>query len=191
MQSQMMKDNLQARAEGTNSTCGQAEQCYMVEESDPTVQKIAAESGVHPGFILGITEFYSKRSAGLDAAGDLLPAEILRRVKTAAFAYNDWDDDDDELQTLDLRAWAARSVRLSMRAPWDQSLGNPYRTRWAEVNGRYFRVAAETLDTPWLVDEVTAAGEWLDMVPDGVTFRLSDARMAIAREAALGTREGR
>lgn len=81
------------------------------------------------------------------------------------------------------------AVTLSQRAPWNARLGNPYRTRWAQVGDRRFRVAADSLDAIWFVDEVDEDGEPIGAVVDGkwvpgglstFAFRLSEARDKIA-----------
>lgn len=50
-------------------------------------------------------------------------------------------------------------IHLSQVAPWNNELRNPYRTRYAEHAGRYFRVEADRLDGWWFVNEITADGE--------------------------------
>lgn len=70
-------------------------------------------------------------------------------------------------------------ITLSQTAPWNPELTNPYRTRWAAAGGRYFKVSAETMTGTWDVDEVSAAGEWLDYW--GCALTLAEAREAIER----------
>ncbi len=50
-------------------------------------------------------------------------------------------------------------IRLSQIAPWNRRLRNPYRTRYTQHDGRYFKVEADRLDAPWFVWEITADGE--------------------------------
>lgn len=69
---------------------------------------------------------------------------------------------------------------LSQTAPWNPALVNGYRTRYTEVGGRFFKVSAEFLYTPWYVEEITRDGEWM---PDGfsvIVFTLAEAREKIA-----------
>lgn len=91
------------------------------------------------------------------------------------------------------------TIRLSQTASWNPELRNPYRTRYAEVAGRYFRIEATSLDAMWWVEEIDADGETLTIEVEGEplfggrlpsrreqivwgkwAFRLSDARQAIA-----------
>lgn len=75
----------------------------------------------------------------------------------------------------------APPVRLSQTAPWNPALTNPYRTRYAEAGGRYFKVHSDRLDGVWIVDEITAAGDFVDAAGfPGIAFRLSEAREIIA-----------
>lgn len=90
------------------------------------------------------------------------------------------------------------TIRLSKIAPWNSGLRNGYRDRFAEVDGRYFKVSAESLDSLWAVEEVDADGETLWDTPDGKydykrhgeidlkffawAMRLSEARELIERE---------
>lgn len=52
-------------------------------------------------------------------------------------------------------------VQLSQKAPWNFRLGNPYRTRWTEVNGRFFKVSADHLNAIWEIEEVDYNGNAL------------------------------
>ncbi len=73
------------------------------------------------------------------------------------------------------------TIRLSQVAPWNRSLTNPYRTRYAEHGGRYFRIEADRLDGFWFVEEITADG--VDLPSDmhiAMCRNLSAARQAIA-----------
>ena len=71
-------------------------------------------------------------------------------------------------------------IVLTQTASWNPSLTNPYRVRYATAEGRYFMVRSDNLHAPWLVDEITEAGEYIKPVGDvGVAFRLSDARKMI------------
>ena len=90
------------------------------------------------------------------------------------------------------------SIRLSKTAPWNPNLWNSYRDRYAEVDGRYFKVSADSLDSLWAVEEIDADGETLWDTPDGKydhrrhgeidlkffrwAIRLSEARELIERE---------
>lgn len=53
------------------------------------------------------------------------------------------------------------TIRLSQVAPWNSTLRNTYRTRWAQVGDRMFKVSAETLYGVWKVEEVDSEGEQL------------------------------
>lgn len=78
-------------------------------------------------------------------------------------------------------------VKLTQTASWNPRLTNPYRTRYATAGGRYFKVWAETLASLYLVEEITADGEFIDYVGEGgncVVFRLSDARKLIEEATA-------
>lgn len=55
-------------------------------------------------------------------------------------------------------------VVLSQTAPWNKRLGNPYRTRWAQVGDRMFKVDARTLNDLWTVTEVDHDGNDLGVV---------------------------
>jgi hypothetical protein len=76
------------------------------------------------------------------------------------------------------------SVVLSKIAPWNPRLRNTYRERYAEAGGRYFKVSAEWLDSPWWVEEIDFDGEPV-REPSGdfrflkLALRLSDARALI------------
>lgn len=95
---------------------------------------------------------------------------------------------------------AAPKVTLSQVAPWNARLGNPYRTRWAMVAGRRFKVSADHLNDMWTVEEVDENGEGLvlrrpakgeditdpanyDFGFTALVFTLAEARAAIAAEA--------
>jgi hypothetical protein len=70
------------------------------------------------------------------------------------------------------------TIRLSQTAPWNSELTNPYRTRYAEVDGRYFKVSAINLQADWDVEEITAD----DVTITYITFlapNLAAARLAI------------
>jgi len=67
---------------------------------------------------------------------------------------------------------------LHQVAPWNTALRNPYRTRYAVVGDRYFRMCAEDLAPSWEVDEIDADGNWLDLV--ATSLRLREAPAAIA-----------
>lgn len=73
------------------------------------------------------------------------------------------------------------TIRLSQTAPWNTALKNPYRTRYAEAGGRYFRVAAEDLKAPWFVDEIRHDGTTIRGL-DGIAMNLDQARSMIAAE---------
>lgn len=60
-------------------------------------------------------------------------------------------------------------MRLSKIAPWNSDLRNPYRTRYAEHGGRYFRVQADHLRATWDLEEIDRAGNAIAK-PDGSTF---------------------
>ncbi len=50
-------------------------------------------------------------------------------------------------------------IRLSQTAPWNPELTNPYRTRYAEHGGRYFKATSYSLSEYWFVWEVDHDGE--------------------------------
>lgn len=50
-------------------------------------------------------------------------------------------------------------IRLSQTAPWNPELTNPYRTRYAEHGGRYFRAESHYLGGHWFVWEIDRDGE--------------------------------
>ncbi len=68
-------------------------------------------------------------------------------------------------------------MRLSQTAPWNRQLTNPYRTRYTEHGGRYFRIAARWLDGPWFVWEIRADGTDIGLV--AAASNLPQARQAI------------
>jgi hypothetical protein len=74
-----------------------------------------------------------------------------------------------------------KTIRLSQTAPWNPRLTNPYRTRYAELAGRYFRVEADNLAAPWFVWETTVD----DRIEDpnqalvAMVWNLRAARLAI------------
>jgi hypothetical protein len=72
-------------------------------------------------------------------------------------------------------------IRLSQRAPWNDRLGNPYRTRYAQVDGRRFKIEADRLDALWFVWEVQHDGTIADPERDfvAIAFNLTHARLAI------------
>jgi len=86
------------------------------------------------------------------------------------------------------------SIRLSQVAPWNSELRNPYRTRWAQVGDRMFKVYADSLDGPWFVEVVDHDGEqihtgrglnpedWTGHV--GFAMNLTQARKIIAEVTA-------
>lgn len=78
-------------------------------------------------------------------------------------------------------------IRLSQAAPWNKALTNPYRTRYAEHGGRYFRIEADRLDAPWFVWEIDREGNLLDG-PDAafvaIAMNLPQVRRAIEMRAA-------
>ena len=92
------------------------------------------------------------------------------------------------------------SIRLHKTAPWNSNLINSYRDRYTEVDGRYFKVSADSLDSLWTVEEIDADGETLWDTIDGKynfrrdgdpslkflshVFRLSDARKLIQEETS-------
>lgn len=70
-------------------------------------------------------------------------------------------------------------IRLSKVAPWNPALINGYRDRYATAGGRYFKVSAEYLYTPWFVSEIDADGNYIDTPEGGVCFTLAEARTFI------------
>lgn len=75
---------------------------------------------------------------------------------------------------------APGDVVLHHTAPWNARLVNDYRTRWAQHNGRMFKVASESLDGAWWVEIVDADGARVDPMQPG-TLRLATT-LADARE---------
>lgn len=76
------------------------------------------------------------------------------------------------------------TIRLSQTAPWDSALGNPYRTRWAQVGDRMFKVSTDCLNGVWSVEQVTADGQWILDSDVRIAMTLAEAREAIAELAA-------
>lgn len=71
-------------------------------------------------------------------------------------------------------------IRFSQTAPWNSRLTNPYRTRYTEVGGRYFRVEADRLEAPWFVWEIDADGDLVEGRPSvALCWNLTIARQAI------------
>lgn len=72
-------------------------------------------------------------------------------------------------------------IRLSRRAPWNDRLRNPYRTRYAQVDGRRFLIESDSLRSPWFVWEVqhdgTIANHDRDFV--ALAFNLPAVRLAL------------
>ena len=90
------------------------------------------------------------------------------------------------------------TVRLSQTAPWNPRLGNPYRTRWAQVGDRYFKVSADGLNTVWDIEEVDAEGKLLVLArpsaQDALTMtaaQLRDAYVFGFNESAYTLAEAR
>jgi hypothetical protein len=76
------------------------------------------------------------------------------------------------------------TVVLSQTASWNPALTNGYRDRYATVGGRYFKVSAEFLYTPWFISEITADGEWIPDGFSGIAFTLAEARTQISDATA-------
>lgn len=75
-------------------------------------------------------------------------------------------------------------ITLTQTAKWNSRLTNPYRTRYAEAGGRYFRVSAQTLNSLWDIEEINADGtDQLDGYFD-YAFTLAEARNRIAEAVA-------
>lgn len=91
--------------------------------------------------------------------------------------------DSAYLGTVQVPPAHGAGIRLSQTAPWNPALKNPYRTRYAEYGGRYFRVAAEDLRAPWFVEEINQDGRVLRYL-DGVAMNLAQARSIIAADMA-------
>lgn len=74
-------------------------------------------------------------------------------------------------------------IRLSQVAPWNGRLTNPYRTRYAQHDGRYFKARADSLDDVWMVYEIDHDGDILkqDVATSFVAlaFTLAHVRLAI------------
>lgn len=78
------------------------------------------------------------------------------------------------------------AVTLHQVAPWNDRLRNPYRTRFAEAGGRYFRVEADLLNAPWFVYEIDQSNDLHLQISDearyplvAMVFTLAAARLAI------------
>lgn len=71
----------------------------------------------------------------------------------------------------------AVTIHLHQVAPWNSRLRNPYRTRYAQHGGRYFRVEANNLRDLWSVYEINDQGEELNLVD--FTWNLAQARLII------------
>ena len=84
------------------------------------------------------------------------------------------------LGTVNVPAKHGGGIRLSQTAPWNPALKNQYRTRYAEVDGHYFRVAAEDLNGLWFVDEISQDGRSLRSLP--FALNLDQARSIIAAD---------
>lgn len=87
-------------------------------------------------------------------------------------------------------------VTLHQTAPWNDRLTNPYRTRYAQVDGRYFKVEADRLDAPWFVFEIDPADDIVVQMADqdryvivAIVFRLDHARLAIQMRANGASKE--
>ena len=79
-----------------------------------------------------------------------------------------------------------KTITLHQTAPWNDRLTNPYRTRYATVDGRYFKVEADSLDAPWFVWEIDADDTAQAAQCVGIAFSLAQARAAIQARAAGG-----
>lgn len=106
------------------------------------------------------------------------------------------------------------AIVFSQTAPWSDGknplLRNGYRTRFAQVGDRYFKISAEHLNDMWTVEEINADGtDYYRVTRDDLTyaqalqaslagdrgaidwgfrdlvFRLSEAREAIAKETGV------
>lgn len=75
-------------------------------------------------------------------------------------------------------------VRLSSTAPWNERLGNPYRTRWAEHHGLKFKVFAQYLRGAYYVEEVNDEGETIAFITVALTHE--EARQVVAAWKAEG-----
>jgi hypothetical protein len=84
-------------------------------------------------------------------------------------------------------------IRLSQVAPWNRRLTNPYRTRYAQHDGRYFKVSADSLNDVWMVYEIDHDGDILKQDPAtsfvAIAFTLAQARLAIELRAAGRTED--
>ncbi len=88
------------------------------------------------------------------------------------------------------------AITLSQVAPWNARLRNPYRTRFAEVDGRYFKVAADYLNAPWFVWEIDRDDDPRVRLADeeryplvALVFTLAAARVAIRMHVDGATRD--
>lgn len=83
-------------------------------------------------------------------------------------------------------------VVLHQRAPWNARLPHTYRQRYAEVDGRYFHVEADSLDAPWFVWEIDRDGGLLggpDAAFVALAFNLPAIRLAIRLRVAGKTED--
>jgi len=73
-------------------------------------------------------------------------------------------------------------IRLSQTAPWNRQLTNPYRTRFTEHGGRYFKAESHHLTDYWFVWEIDRDGEPLGDPKDAIVamaLNLSQVRLAV------------
>lgn len=89
-----------------------------------------------------------------------------------------------------------QAITLHQTAPWNHRLTNPYRTRYARVGNRYFKVEADLLNAPWFVYEIDENDDIHVLMADydahfvALVMTLNQARLAIAlRLDGLSTEE--
>jgi hypothetical protein len=70
-------------------------------------------------------------------------------------------------------------IRLSKTAPWNKYLGNPYRTRYAQVGDMKFRISADDMTQIWWVEHVDHDGNFIDDDKSRIAWGLDQARKII------------
>lgn len=78
------------------------------------------------------------------------------------------------------------TIRLSKTAPWNTRLGNPYRTRYAQVGDMKFRISADDLTQIWWVEHVDHDGNFIDDDKSRIAWGLTQAREIIESLASGG-----
>lgn len=76
------------------------------------------------------------------------------------------------------------TIRFSQKAPWNERLGNPYRTRYAQVGEMKFRISADDLTNIWYVEHIDDNGNFIDDDKSRIARGLGQARKIIEELAA-------